>query len=86
MSDRPALGRPWRRLVAQVVREEPRCWLAYPGICTGHSETADHVIPRAQGGPDTRANTRGACHACNRHRLDSPPPTTDHDRHSRSWT
>ena len=80
------LGRPWRRLVAQVIREEPTCWLAYPGICTGRSQTADHVIPRSQGGPDTRANTRGACHPCNRHRLNRAAPTTDTARHSRSWT
>lgn len=83
---RPALGRPWQRIVDQTIREEPDCRLRYPGICTGHSQTADHITPRSQGGPDTRDNTRGACHPCNQHRSDHPDPTTDTDRHSRQWT
>ena len=82
---RPALGRPWQRIVDQTIREEPNCQLKLPG-CTGHSETADHKTPRSQGGPDTRDNTRGACHHCNRQRSANPDPTTDADRHSRSWT
>lgn len=60
-------GRPWRRVVAQVCRDEPMCYLQLPGICTGRSETADHVRPRKTHPhlTDVRWNLRGACKACN---------------------
>lgn len=61
-------GRVWARLVSYVVRRDPRCYLQYEGICTGKSETADHIIPKAMGGVDTPAGTAGACRACNWHR------------------
>lgn len=64
--------RAWRRLVAQVVREEPVCWLQLPG-CTKLSTTGDHVLTVSDR-PDLtldRANVRGACSSCNgkRHNL-----------------
>lgn len=61
------LGRPWRRTVARVIRRDAGiCWICgQPG-----ADTADHVIPRAQGGPDTMDNLRAAHHNvppyCNR--------------------
>ncbi|GAA4117464.1 hypothetical protein GCM10022215_18150 [Nocardioides fonticola] len=64
----------WRRLKARVIALEPVCQLALPGICTGTSETADHIIPVADR-PDltfTRSNLRGACGACNRRRSSLP--------------
>lgn len=56
------------------MREEPICWLAFPGICTKISQTADHVVPVKQR-PDlamVRSNHRGVCHACNRARSHTP--------------
>lgn len=61
--------RAYRKLRDQVVTEEPICWLQLTG-CTGHSTTADHVIPFAER-PDLgmiRSNLRGACEPCNRKR------------------
>lgn len=63
--------RAWRKLRDTVVEEEPDCRLAYSGICTGASETADHIDP-VKTHPERamdRTNLRGACHPCNRHRL-----------------
>lgn len=73
---RPALGRPWRRTVDYVITRDPVCQLAYPGICTGTSQTADHITPRSHGGSDEPHNLRGACDACNRHRNNGPDPRT----------
>jgi 5-methylcytosine-specific restriction endonuclease McrA len=56
----------WRRLRAQVIREEPQCRLRLEG-CTGYSQTADHIIPKVLR-PDlvmVRANCQGACRHCN---------------------
>lgn len=97
VTDRPALGRPWRRTVAYVLqRDGYRCQLAYPGTwtgvhgqqlqCLGTATTADHITPRSQNGSDDPSNLRASCQPCNQHRSDGPTPTTDHDRHSRSWT
>lgn len=57
----------WRRLRAQVIAEEPNCRIGITAVCTGVSDTADHIIPRSLR-PDLmfdRSNLRGACHACN---------------------
>lgn len=62
--------RAWRKLRDQVVEEEPDCKLGYDGICTGASETADH-IEHVETHPHLaleRSNLRGACNACNWHR------------------
>lgn len=70
--------RAWRRLVDQVVDEEPVCWLRLPG-CTYWSQTADHVIvvdalPLRGADPlvMARHNVRGACRHCNRQRSTTP--------------
>lgn len=66
----PRCTRAWRKLRDQVVDEEPTCRLRFPGICTGWSETADHIIP-VEAAPELamdRDNLRGVCHACNLHR------------------
>jgi hypothetical protein len=63
----------FRRLTAEVVDDEPVCWLRLKG-CTYWSTTADHVIP-VRDRPDlalVRANLRGACLACNRRRRARP--------------
>ena len=69
-------SRAWRRLRAQVLRQEPQCWLHLPG-CTITATTVDHVIPRSHR-PDltfTRSNLRGACAACNYSRGNKPITT-----------
>lgn len=66
--------RRWRTLRDQVVREEPWCRLQIPGVCTGRSETGDHIMPAAHF-PELfyeRTNVQGACHACNQRRSDTP--------------
>lgn len=62
--------RAWRKLRDQVVEQEPDCRLGYADICTGKSETADH-IEHVETHPHLaleRSNLRGACSACNWHR------------------
>ncbi|WP_375425979.1 HNH endonuclease [uncultured Friedmanniella sp.] len=96
---RPSLGRPWRRLIAQILhRDGHTCQLHYPGTwpgidgtprhCLGTATTADHIVPRSQGGTDHPSNLRAACKPCNQHRGDNPDPhaITDTDRQSRKWT
>lgn len=66
----------WRVLTADVVDDEPVCWLRLQG-CTYWSTTADHVIPYVVR-PDlalARWNLRGACLPCNRRRRDRPVGT-----------
>lgn len=63
----PRHTRAWRRLRDQVVREEPTCRLAFPGICTNVSTTADHIEP-VSARPELaliRTNCRGSCQPCN---------------------
>src|SRR5690349_11441791 len=65
--------RAWRNLRDQVVAEEPLCQLRL-SVCTGLSETADHIVT-VHDRPDLameRANLRGSCHACNRKRNKYP--------------
>ena len=75
----------WKKLRAQVIHEEPTCWLQFPG-CTHVSTQGDHIIP-PQERPDLallRSNVRGACAPCNLRRGrvpvgalridDEPPP------------
>ena len=69
----PRETRAWRRLVATVVREEPRCWLRLDG-CTGASTTGDHVIPVTDRVDLAlvRSNVHGACLSCNYKRGNLP--------------
>lgn len=70
-------SRAWRRLRAAVLAEEPVC-----GICgVAPSTTVDHIVPRAHGGDDRRANLRGACAPCNLARGSRPPRAEP----SRDW-
>jgi len=94
-----SLGRPWRRLVAEILRRDGyQCQLAYPGTwpgvdgtprrCLGRATTADHIVPASAGGTDHPDNLRAACQPCNMHRGSKPEPEkrNDQDKHSRSWT
>lgn len=61
-------------LSKQVAREEPVCWLRFPG-CTIRSTGADHYHP-VKTHPHlrlVRSNLRGACHHCNVTRGAVPP-------------
>lgn len=67
-------SRQWRRLRAQVIREEPVCRLRLPG-CTIVTQTGDHIIP-VKYRPDlklVRQNVRGSCYSCNMKRGDGSP-------------
>ena len=64
-------GRPWRRTVARVIRRDD-------GIChlcgLPGADSADHLVPRSQGGSDRLDNLRAVHHnagaRCNRIRGD----------------
>jgi len=63
----PIGTRAWRKLRDQVVREEPICQLQLDDGCNWWSQTADHIINRADR-PDLamdRTNLRGSCFHCN---------------------
>lgn len=68
-----SLGRPWRRTVAYVVdRDRGICH-----ICGGPgADSADHIVPRSQGGTDDASNLLAVHHnvepRCNRVRGDGP--------------
>jgi 5-methylcytosine-specific restriction endonuclease McrA len=71
MAERNGGGRPWRRTVARVIRRDG-------GIChlcgQPGADSADHLVPRSQGGSDSLTNLRAAHHdvwpKCNRVRGD----------------
>jgi 5-methylcytosine-specific restriction protein A len=53
-------GRRLQGLRHQLFREQPFC-----ALCGQHVATIrDHVIPLAEGGPDTRMNTQALCQIC----------------------
>lgn len=56
----------WRKTREAVIREQPIC--AFHGVskvCTGLSETVDHIQPLSAGGERLgRANLRGLCNEC----------------------
>lgn len=63
----------WQKLSAQVITQEPTCWLQLPG-CTIRSTTADHIIgvPQAPHLALDRRNLHGACRRCNTARGNTP--------------
>lgn len=78
----PRSTQAWRRLAKQAAREEPVCWLQFPGVCTGASTTGDHVIPVTVR-PDlalVRSNVHGACGPCNTARRNTPVEALRFDR------
>lgn len=67
----PRGGRVWARMVSYIIRRDPTCKLKLD-VCTGKSETADHMIPVEDGGTNVPNNLQGACHACNKKRGSKP--------------
>jgi hypothetical protein len=52
----------WKALRKSVLKRD-RYVCQY---CDGRAATADHVIPRRKGGPDTLDNLVAVCHPCNK--------------------
>ena len=57
----------WRRIRVEVLeRDGYVCRIGIEGVCTGHAEVVDHVIPIVAGGdPFDVDNLRAACRPCN---------------------
>ena len=70
--NRPARRAFPRSVARRILARDPDCGLAYPGICTGASEEADHVIPHSIAVQlgweldeiDHPDNGQGVCRAC----------------------
>jgi len=71
MSDPFYRSATWRRLRAEVLRWHPLC--DTPG-CSARAVVADHIVPRAKGGPDTLGNLRGLCIPCHNQRRHGGEP------------
>lgn len=55
-------GSRWRKLRAQVLREEPLCRMcAAEGKVTAAMDV-DHRVPKVRGGTDERSNLQSMCH------------------------
>ena len=60
---RSRLPADWTTRRLAVLRRDPRCRIAYPGICTGASTDVDHI--RA-GDDHSFTNLQGACRPCHK--------------------
>jgi 5-methylcytosine-specific restriction endonuclease McrA len=55
----------WRKIRAAVLeRDQHRCTLRVPGVCTVVADQVHHLLPRAVAGDDMRYLV-AACRACN---------------------
>lgn len=52
----------------RILKRDPVCKLAIPGVCTGASDQVDHIVDAADGGPDTDENLQGCCAPCHRYK------------------
>jgi 5-methylcytosine-specific restriction protein A len=50
------------RARAALFRDQPFCENCHRAVAT----VRDHVVPLAEGGPETRANTQALCDECHR--------------------
>ena len=55
-------GATWQRLRRQVLAEEPLCRACKPRVTA--AVAVDHIVPKAKGGTDDRANLQPLCQAC----------------------
>jgi 5-methylcytosine-specific restriction protein A len=71
--------RAWKVFAEKVKRRDGyQCQIRYEGICKGHADTVDKIIPAARR-PDLAMdpqNCRSACNPCNQHKA----RTTDRRR------
>lgn len=61
-------GNAWRVLSRQVTEGKTHCGECGREFTKDNPATADHIIPRAQGGADELANLRCVCRSCNSRR------------------
>jgi 5-methylcytosine-specific restriction endonuclease McrA len=64
----PRRGWAHERASRQVRLEETSCWICGEPAKPGDPLTADHIIPRIDGGADVRENMRAAHRSCNSRR------------------
>lgn len=57
-------GGVWQRLRAVVLAEEPLCRACRAEGRITAATDLDHIIAKARGGTDARANLQPLCHAC----------------------
>lgn len=57
-------GSAWRKLRVEVLRSEPLCRECAKQGRAVQATDVDHIVPRALGGSDDRANLQPLCHAC----------------------
>ena len=75
MSQWSSKGRPWQRTRRRILeRDGYRCQIPDVHRCTGYATEVDHIVPRAQGGPDRDDNLRAACGNGNKARNRTKPP------------
>ena len=63
-ASRRGYGARWRRLRAEVLREEPLCRECRKAGRIVPATDVDHIVARADGGTDDRGNLQPLCHAC----------------------
>jgi 5-methylcytosine-specific restriction endonuclease McrA len=62
-------GHAWRKIRATILRPGTPCH-----YCGNPATSVDHIIPKALGGTDDRANLAPACARCNSSKRDRPAP------------
>jgi len=67
-------------------RDRHICAYQRPGLCQGRATTVDHVIPKAQGGPNTWENVVAACRACNHKKGNRTPAEMGWEINGRVWS
>lgn len=59
-------GRAHDLMRERVMREEPLCRACAAAGKVAATTTADHVVPKSEGGSDDRSNYQGLCTPCHR--------------------
>lgn len=57
-------GAAWARLRLSVLADEPLCRHCAAVGRVVQATDVDHIVPRARGGTDDKANLQPLCHAC----------------------
>ncbi len=57
-------GRAHDLMRAQVLRDEPLCRICTKAGRIEPTTTADHIVPKSEGGTDDRENYQGLCGPC----------------------